>query len=136
MDPKSELKALESRLLSVIECRDAGARVALEKVNLRLDQHREKIKGVFERLREVEKMVTELEEKFLDLDSRKLDRLDDREIKSREETAVIFDQFLHDQEQLIKHVSECNDSDGLVARLDLVVTRLAEVERIVRTQIR
>ena len=136
MDPNSELKALELKLLSVIECRDASVRVALEKVNLRLDQHREKIMGVFERLRELEEMVTELEEKCVDLDSRKLDRLDDHEIKCRQEALVIFDQFLHDQEQLIKHVSECNDSDGLVARLDLIVTRLVEVERIVRTQIR
>jgi hypothetical protein len=40
MDPDSELKALELRLLSVIESRDASVRVALEKVNLRLDQHR------------------------------------------------------------------------------------------------
>jgi hypothetical protein len=136
MDPDSELKALELRLLSVIESRDASVRIALEKVNLRLDQHREKIKGIFERLRELEEMVTKLEEKFEDLDSRKLDQLDDREIKSREETVVIFDQFLHEQEQLIKNASECDESDGLVARLDLIVTRLAEVERIIRTQIR
>jgi hypothetical protein len=44
MDPDSELKALELRLLSVIESRDASVRVALEKVNLRLDQHRGKLR--------------------------------------------------------------------------------------------
>lgn len=136
MDPDPELKALELRLLSVIEHRDAAVRAALEKVDLRFDQHREKIRSLIDRVRELEETVTKIEEKFEDLDLRKIDQLDDREVKSREEAAVIFDQFLQDQEQLIKHASDCDESDGLVARLDLIVTRLAEVERIVRTQIR
>jgi len=129
MEPDPELKALELRLLSVIKKRDTSIRTALENVNLRLDQHHERIKGVLERLRE-------LEEKVKDLDLRKLDELDAREVKSWEERALIFDQFLQDQERLIPQAGESDDSGELDARLNLIATRLAEVERIVRTNIR
>jgi hypothetical protein len=129
MEPDPELKALELRLLSVIKKCDTSIRTALENVNLRLDQHHERIKGVLERLRE-------LEEKVKDLDLRKLDELDAREVKSGEERALIFDQFLQDQERLIPQAGESDDSDELNARLNLIATRLAEVERIVRTNIR
>jgi len=129
MEPDPELKALELRLLSVIKKRDTSIRTALENVNLRLDQHHERIKGVLERLRE-------LEEKVKDLDLRKLDELDAREVKSWEERALIFDQFLQDQERLIPQAGESDDSGELGARLNLIATRLAEVERIVRTNIR
>ena len=129
MDYESQLKALESRLLAVIETRDRIMLEALEKVNLRLEKHRERIKNILERLRE-------LEEKVEALDSRKLDELDAREVKGREERAFIFDHFLKDQERLIQQATDCGESDGLEARLSLMVARLAEVERIVRTQIR
>jgi len=129
MEPDPELKALELRLLSVIEKRDTSIRSALDKVNLVLEQHHERIKAVLERLRE-------LEEKVKDLDLRKLDELDPRDFKSREERALIFDQFLQDQEKLIQQAGESDDSDELDARLNLIATRLAEVERIVRTNIR
>ena len=129
MEPDPELKALELRLLSVIKKRDTSIRTALENVNLRLDQHHERIKDVLERLRE-------LEEKVKDLDLRKLDELDAREVKSWEERALIFDQFLQDQERLIPQAGESDDSGELDARLNLLATRLAEVERIVRTNIR
>jgi len=129
MEPDPELKELELRLLSVIKKRDTSIRTALENVNLRLDQHHERIKGVLERLRE-------LEEKVKDLDLRKLDELDAREVKSWEERALIFDQFLQDQERLIPQAGESDDSGELDARLNLIATRLAEVERIVRTNIR
>jgi hypothetical protein len=129
MEPDPELKALELRLLSVIKKRDTSIRTALENVNLRLDQHHERIRGVLERLRE-------LEEKVKDLNLRKLDELDAREVKSWEERALIFDQFLQDQERLIPQAGESDDSGELDARLNLIATRLAEVERIVRTNIR
>jgi hypothetical protein len=129
MEPDPELKALELRLLSVIEKRDTSLHSALDKVNLLLEQHHERIKGVLERFRE-------LEEKVNDLDLRKLDELDAREVKSREERALIFDQFLQDQEKLIQQTGESDDSDELDARLNLIATRLAEIERIVRTNIR
>jgi len=129
MEPDPELKALELRLLSVIEKRDTSIHSALEKVNLVLEQHHERIKAVLERFRE-------LEEKVKDLDLRKLDELDARDFKSREERALIFDQFLQDQEKLIQQTGESDDSDELDARLNLIATRLAEVERIVRTNIR
>ena len=131
-----ELKSLESRLLAVIQNRDNSISIALEKVNLRLEKHWERIKGVLERLRELEEMVTELNEKVEDLDSRKLDKLDDREFKSREETAVIFDQCLQEEEHLIASARDFTSEDGLDERLNLMVTRIAEIERIVRTQIR
>lgn len=129
MDYESQFKALESRLLAVIETRDRSILEALEKVNLRLEKHRERIKDILERLRE-------LEERVEALDSRKLDELDAREVKSREERAFIFDQFLQDQERLIQQATDCGESDGLEAHLKLMATRLAEVERIIRTQIR
>lgn len=129
MDYESQLKALESRLLAVIETRDRIMLEALEKVNLRLEKHRERIKDILERLRE-------LEEKVEALGLRKLDELEAREVKSREERACIFDQFLQDQEKLIQQANDCGESDGLEAHLKLMATRLAEVERIVRTQIR
>ena len=129
MDFESELKSLESRLLSVVKRRDTSMHEALEEINLRLEKHWDLIKGVLERL-------CELEEKIKALESRKLDELDDREVKSREERALIFDQFLQDQEKLIPQTGESDDSDELDARLNLIVTRLAEIERIVRTQIR
>ena len=129
METDPELKALELRLLSVIEKRDTSIHSALDKVNLVLEQHHERIKAVLERLRV-------LEEKVKDLDLRKLDELDARDFKSREERALIFDQFLQDQEKLIQQTGESDDSDELDARLNLIATRLAEVERIIRTQIR
>ena len=129
MDFESELKSLESRLLSVVKKRDTSMHKALEEINLRLEKHWDRIKGVLERL-------CELEEKVKALESMKLDELDDREVKSREERALIFDQFLQDQEKLIPQTGESDDSDELDARLNLIVTRLAEIERIVRTQIR
>ena len=129
MDFESELKSLESRLLSVVKKRDTSMHEALEKINLRLEKHLDLIKGVLERL-------CELEEKIKALESRKLDELDDREVKSREETALIFDQFLQDQEKLIPQAGDSGDSDELDARLNLIAARLAEIERIVRTQIR
>lgn len=129
MDYESQLKALESRILAVIETRDKTMLEALGKINLRLEKHREIIKDVLERLRE-------LEEKVEALDLRKLDELDAREVKSREERACIFDQFLQGQERLIQQTTECGESDGLEAHLKLMATRLAEIERIVRTQIR
>ena len=129
MDFESELKSIESRLLSVVKKRDTSMHKALEEINLRLEKHWDRIKGVLERL-------CELEEKVKALESMKLDELDDREVKSREERALIFDQFLQDQEKLIPQTGESDDSDELDARLNLIVTRLAEIERIVRTQIR
>ena len=129
MDFESELKSLESRLLSVVKKRDTSMHKALEEINLRLEKHWDRIKGVLERL-------CELEEKFKALESMKLDELDDREVKSREERALIFDEFLQDQEKLIPQAGESDDSDELDARLNLIATRLAEIERIVRTQIR
>ena len=129
MDFESELKSLESRLLSVVKKRDTSMHKALEEINLRLEKHWDRIKGVLERL-------CELEEKVKALESMKLDELDDREVKSREERALIFDQFLQDQEKLIPQTGESDDSDELDARLNLIATRLAEIERIVRTQIR
>ena len=129
MDFESELKSLESRLLSVVKRRDTSMHEALEEINLRLEKHWDRIKGVLERL-------CELEEKVKALESMKLDELDNREVKSREERALIFDQFLQDQEKLIPQTGESDDSDELDARLNLIVTRLAEVERIIRTQIR
>lgn len=129
MDYESQLKALESRLFAVIETRDRIMHEALEKFNLRLEKHHERIKDILERLRE-------LEEKVEALDLKKLDELDAREVKSREERAFIFDQFLQDQERLIQQASDCGESDGLEAHLKLMATRLAEVERIVRSQIR
>ena len=129
MDFESELKSLESRLLSVVKKRDTSMHEALEEINLRLEKHWDRIKGVLERL-------CELEEKVKALESMKLDELDDREVKSREERALIFDQFLQDQEKLIPQTGESDDSDELDARLNLIATRLAEIERIVRTQIR
>ena len=129
MDFESELKSLESRLLSVVKKRDTSMHKALEEINLRLEKHWDRIKGVLERL-------CELEEKVKALESMKLDELDDREVKSREERALIFDQFLQDQEKLIQQANDCGESDGLEAHLKLMATRLAEVERIVRTQIR
>ena len=129
MDFESELKSIESRLLSVVKKRDTSMHKALEEINLRLEKHWDRIKGVLERL-------CELEEKVKALESMKLDKLDDREVKSREERAFIFDQFLQDQERLIQQASDCGESDGLEAHLKLMATRLAEVERIVRSQIR
>ena len=129
MDFESELKSLESRLLSVVKKRDTSMHKALEEINLRLEKHWDRSKGVLERL-------CELEEKVKALESMKLDELDDREVKSREERALIFDQFLQDQEKLIPQTGESDDSDELDARLNLIATRLAEIERIVRTQIR
>ena len=129
MDFESELKSIESRLLSVVKKRDTSMHKALEEINLRLEKHWDRIKGVLERL-------CELEEKVKALESIKLDELDDREVKSREERALIFDQFLQDQEKLIPQTGESDDSDELDARLNLIATRLAEIERIVRTQIR
>ena len=129
MDFESELKSLESSLLSVVKKRDTSMHKALEEINLRLEKHWDRIKGVLERL-------CELEEKVKALESMKLDELDDREVKSREERALIFDQFLQDQEKLIPQTGESDDSDELDARLNLIATRLAEIERIVRTQIR
>jgi hypothetical protein len=129
MDFESELKSIESRLLSVVKKRDTSMHKALEEINLRLEKHWDRIKGVLERL-------CELEEKVKALESMKLDELDDREVKSREERALIFDQFLQDQEKLIPQTGESDDSDELDARLNLIATRLAEIERIVRTQIR
>ena len=129
MDFESELKSLESRLLSVVKKRDTSMHEALEEINLRLEKHWDRIKGVLERL-------CELEEKVKALESMKLDELDDREVKSREERALIFDQFLQDQEKLIPQTGESDDSDELDARLNLIATRLAEIERIVRTKIR
>ena len=129
MDFESELNSLESRLLSVVKKRDTSMHEALEEINLRLEKHWDRIKGVLERL-------CELEEKVKALESMKLDELDNREVKSREERALIFDQFLQDQEKLIPQTGESDDSDELDARLNLIVTRLAEIERIVRTQIR
>jgi hypothetical protein len=136
MEHNPELKALELRLLSVIQKRDTSIHAALEKANLRLDKHRERIKSMVERLREVEEAVTKLDEKFEDLDSRKLDALDDREVKSRQERAAIFDQFLHDQEKLTQSSCESEDSNGFDARLHVISSRIAEIERIVRSQIR
>ena len=136
MEPDPELKALELRLLSVIEKRDTIIHNALDKVNLRLEQNQDKIESLVERLRKLEEMVTKFEGKFENLDSRKLDQLDDREVKSREETALIFDQFLLDQEKLIPQAGDSGDSVELDARLNLIAARLAEIERIVRTQIR
>jgi len=136
MEPDPDLKALELRLLSVIEKRDTSMREALEKINLRLVKHWERIKYVLERIRELEEALTNLDEKVEDLDLRKLDELDGREVKSREERSVIFDQFLNDQEQLLQQPGDSGDSDELDARLKLIATRLAEIERIVRTQIR
>jgi predicted nuclease with TOPRIM domain len=136
MDYESQLNALESRLLAVIETRDRSMLEALEKVNLRLEKHSERIKDILERLRELEEAVTKIDEKVEDLDLRKLDELDDREVKSREERSVIFDQFMNDQEQLLQQAGDSGDSDELDARLNLIATRLAEIERIVRTQIR
>jgi len=129
MDFESELKSIESRLLSVVKKRDTSMHKALEEINLRLEKHWDRIKGVLERL-------CELEEKVKALESMKLDELDDREVKSREERALIFDEFLQDQEKLIPQAGESDDSDELDARLNLIATRLAEIERIVRTQIR
>ena len=129
MDFESELKSIESRLLSVVKKRDTSMHKALEEINLRLEKHWDRIKGVLERL-------CELEEKVKALESIKLDELDDREVKSREERALIFDQFLQDQEKLIPQTGESDDSDELDARLNLIATRLAEIERIVRTKIR
>ena len=129
MDFESELNSLESRLLSVVKKRDTSMHEALEEINLRLEKHWDRIKGVLERL-------CELEEKVKALESMKLDELDNREVKSREERALIFDQFLQDQEKLIPQTGESDDSDELDARLNLIATRLAEIERIVRTQIR
>ena len=129
MDFESELKSLESRLLSVVKKRDTSMNEALEEINLRLEKHWDRIKSVLERL-------CELEEKVKALESMKLDELDDLEVKSREERALIFDQFLQDQEKLIPQTGESDDSDELDARLNLIATRLAEIERIVRTQIR
>ena len=54
MDYEYQLKALESRLLAVIETRDRSILEALEKVNLRLEKHRERMKDILERLRELE----------------------------------------------------------------------------------
>jgi len=136
MDFESELKSLESRLLALIEIRDTSMLEALEKINLRLEKHRERIKGALVRIRELEEAVTKLDEKVEDLDLRKLDELDSREVKSRGERSVIFDQFLNDQEQLLQQAGDSGDSDELDARLNLIATRLAEIERIVRTQIR
>ena len=136
MDFESELKSLESRILALIEIRDTSMREALEKINLRLEKHWERIKGALERIRELEEAVTKLDEKVEDLDLRKLDELDDREVKSREERSVIFDQFMNDQEQLLQQAGDSDDSDELDARLNLIAARLAEIERIVRTQVR
>lgn len=136
MDSFPDFKALELRLISAIEIQDNHMRAALEKTNLRLDQHRDKIKSIFERLRNVEELVARLDEKYEELDSRKLEKLDDREVKSRWERAAIFDQFLQDQEKLIQPTCESEDSDGFDARLQLLAARIAEVERIVRSQIR
>ena len=53
-----------------------------------------------------------------------------------DEGFLIFDEFLQDQEKLIPQAGESDDSDELDARLNLIVTRLAEIERNVRPQIR
>lgn len=49
---------------------------------------------------------------------------------------MIFDQFMNDQARLIQQATDCGESDGLESHLKLMATRLAEVERIVRSQIR
>jgi hypothetical protein len=136
MDSDPDFKALELRIIALIENRDASIHAALEKANLRIDKHWERMKSMLERLREVEEAVTKLDEKYEDLDSRKLDALDDLEVKSRQERAAIFDQFLHDQGKLTQPSCESEDSDGFDARLQVISARIAEIERIVRSQIR
>ena len=121
---------------SSIENHDIIIKTSLEKINQRLNKHRERMNKHSERMNDIVEKLQELEQKLQEMEARKLDALDTRDVKSREERAEIFDQFLQDQEKLIPQSGESDDSDELDARLNLIVTRLAEVERIIRTQIR
>lgn len=136
MSHESDESLLEAKICSIIRGNDTANRLTFDKIDKRLERH-------WTRMGEISAVLCSLRESFDELESRvtvlektKLDVLDEREVRSRTERAEIFDQVQLDAESKIIGGYDKEGVGELNARLELLIDRVHELERVVRTHLR